>query len=109
MGEELILSKTEQYWYDHIQACERSGKTISAYTAENNLRKWKFHNWKNRLIKTGFVFQSRRKHRFKKVSIANGISGEKENIKIHFPNGIILEWNGCVSEKQLISFLSHWS
>lgn len=108
MVEELTLSEAEQYWHDHIQACETSGKTISAYTAENNLRMWKFHNWKNRLIKKGLVFRSRRKYRFQKVSIAKGISGERENTKIHFPNGMVLEWNGVISEKQLISFLSHW-
>ena len=108
MVEELTLSEAEQYWHDHIQACETSGKTISAYAAENNLKKWEFHNWKNRLIKKGLVFRSRRKYRFQKVSIAKGISEERENIKIHFPNGMVLEWNGVISEKQLISFLSHW-
>jgi len=108
MVEEMILSEGEQYWYDHIQACETSGKNISVYTQENNLKKWKFHSWKNRLIKKGLVFRSRRKHRFKKVSIAKGISGDRENIKIHFPSGIVLECNGVISEKQLISFLSHW-
>jgi len=105
------LSEKGRFWLTHIENCYRDGGSVTSYLQKHNLKDSGFYFWKNRLQKHGALKRpaTSTKVSFQKVSIRPEISpGAAEEIKIHFPNGLVLEWKGKIPEGRIVSLLSHW-
>lgn len=98
------LTAKQQFWYEHVQQCERSGQTLAAYAAEHDLDVKRFYNWKWLLAKRGVVAGATvTEARFTQVHIADGAAG---GWRLRFPNGCVLE-SDRTNEALLSAALSH--
>ncbi len=50
------LSKSRQFWLDHIRQCEAEKMMPTEYCKKHNLVKQRFYNYKSDLRKQGFQF-----------------------------------------------------
>lgn len=50
------LSKSRQFWLDHIRQCEKQNLTAAEYCKKNNLVKQYFYQYKSELRKLGISF-----------------------------------------------------
>lgn len=50
------LSKSRQFWLDHIRQCEKEKQTAAEYCKKHNLIKQRFYHYKSELRKLGILF-----------------------------------------------------
>lgn len=86
------LSERQREWLEHLRACRAQGLSLKAYAEEQGLNLQRFYHWHRRLKRLGLVatdtpvsFAAIR------VSAAPGVTGSQ---RLHFPNGLLLEWDG---------------
>ena len=97
------LTDRQQYWLEHIKACDASGKCASAYAAERGFRVGAMYAGKKSLIQKGMLPQPAGV-RFQRVrSEAATVGGEW---RIQLLNGVSVEFSGAVDSGSLSSILS---
>ena len=52
------LSKSRQFWLDHIRQCEKEKLTVAEYCKKHNLVKQRFYHYKSELRKLGIPFSA---------------------------------------------------
>ena len=122
------LTKKQRFWLSHLRACEESGQSKVSYAAAHGLKPKYLYNWKTRLIQVGILPDAlatsvgkpsrtpnpiRKPQRAKTAGLsftAVRVAGVTETgIRIHFPNGILLEIGAStesIPSQQLLSLLA---
>lgn len=76
-------------WFEHIQACERSGQRMYDYAREHGLNQKGFYNAKTRLIKRGILKSKSGAVSFQRVAVAS--EPTRFGCRVRLPNGVVIE------------------
>ena len=98
-----VLTERQQYWLEQLKACEASGKSASAYAAEQGFHVGAMYAGKKSLLKKGVLPQTA-SARFQRVeTVATDASNEW---RIRLPNGLSVEFSGSVDAGSLSTVLT---
>ena len=97
------LTERQRYWLQHIQACEASGKSIAAYSAEQGIAARAMYGGKKVLVKKG-VLPRTRPSRFQRAQVVAPASGNAWRIQM--PNGLSVTFSGTVDARTLSTVLT---
>ncbi len=96
--EELRLTEHQRYWLEKIQACEASGKRITAYAAEHGFPVRAMYDAKKALVRKG-VLPRTQGVRFQLAETTAVISDSEWHIRL--PNGVSVDFSGTVEAESL--------
>jgi hypothetical protein len=96
------LTDRQRFWLKHIQACEASGKSIAAYSAEQGIAARAMYGGKKVLVKKG-VLATIRPARFQRVQVMGATVGNQWRIGL--PNGMSVAFAGEVDTQALTAIL----
>jgi len=96
------LTERQRYWLQHIQACEASGKSIAAYSAEQGIDARAMYGGKKVLVKKG-VLETTRPARFQRVQVME--TTVNNQWRIGLPNGVSVAFVGTVDAGALTAIL----
>ena len=96
------LTGRQRYWLEHIQACEASGKSIAAYSAELGIAARAMYGGKMVLVKKG-VLATTRPARFQRVQVMEATVANQWRIGL--PNGVSVAFAGEVDTQALTAIL----
>lgn len=86
------LTERQREWLEHVQACRAEGLSLKAYAEQAGLDVQQLYRWHRRLKLLGFIGGT------KAVSFAavqvQGCGERAGTQRLHFPNGLVLEWGG---------------
>ncbi len=100
---ERALTEHQRYWLERIQACEASGKSITAYAAEHGFPVRAMYDAKKVLVRKG-VLPRTQCARFQRVQTeAVGVGGKWH---IQLPNGVVVDFSGPVEAGTLSTVLN---
>ncbi len=110
--QDLGLTERQQFWLDHIRACEASGSSTAQYAKNHDLRVASLYQRKKEFRKRGLLPTPLCKvPSFAKVRRTS--DGVREGVlRICFPSGVRVEWlaSSKSSEiKQLLPVVAHLS
>ncbi len=89
---DLGLTERQQFWLDHLRACEDSGSSAAQYAKDHDLRVTSLYQRKKQFRKRGLLSTpSCTAPSFVKVRSAPGKASE-DVLRIFFPNGVRVEW-----------------
>ena len=97
------LTNRQRYWLEHVQACEASGKSIAAYSAEQGIAARAMYGGKKVLVKKG-VLATTRSARFQRVQVMEAAASNQWRIGL--PNGVSVAFAGEVDARALSTVLS---
>ena len=97
------LTERQRYWLEHIQACEASGKSASAYAVEQGFRVGGMYAGKKLLIRKGVLPQATGS-RFQRV--LPSIASVDNEWRIRLPNGVSVDFSGAVDAGSLSRVLN---
>jgi transposase-like protein len=89
MSQPIPLTLKQQFWLEHLRACERSGQTMKDYAQHHDLSIGTFYAWKKTLRRKGALgtYLSAAPSLFQKVALQNH-SGA---LRLVLPTGLSLE------------------
>ena len=99
---EQSLTEHQRYWLERIQACEGSGKSITAYAAEHGFPVRAMYDAKKVLVRKG-VLPRTQGVRFQRAQTMAVISDSEWHIRL--PNGISVDFSGTVEAGSLSTVL----
>jgi hypothetical protein len=86
------LSERQRAWLEHLRACRSQGLSLKAYAEQQGLNLQRFYHWHRRLKRLGLVATDTPvSFAAVRVSASRGVTGTQ---RLHFPNGLMLEWDG---------------
>jgi hypothetical protein len=86
------LTGRQHEWLEHFRACRAQGLSLKAYAEQQGLNLQRFYHWHRRLKRLGLVATDAPvSFAAVRVSAAAGVAGYQ---RLHFPNGVMLEWDG---------------
>jgi hypothetical protein len=86
------LTERQREWLEHLRACRSQGRSLKAYAEQQGLNLQRFYHWHRRLKRLGLVAMvAPVSFAAVRVSTAPGVTGSQ---RLHFPNGLMLEWDG---------------
>ena len=87
------LTERQREWLEHLRACRAQGLTFKAYAEQQGLDLQRFYHWHRRLKRLGLVASDAPvSFAAIRVSAPAGVTGTQ---RLHFPNGLMLEWDGA--------------
>jgi hypothetical protein len=98
-----VLTQRQRYWLQHIQACEASGKSIAAYSAEQGIAARAMYGGKKVLVKKG-VLATTRPSRFQRLEVME--ASVSNQWRIGLPNGVSVAFIGEVDARALTAILN---
>jgi len=96
------LTERQRFWLKHIRACEASGKSIAAYSAEQGIAARAMYTGKKILVKKG-VLPAMRSARFQRVQVME--AAVNNQWRIGLPNGVSVAFAGEVDTQALTAIL----
>jgi hypothetical protein len=96
------LTERQRFWLKHVQACEASGKSIAAYSAEQGIAARAMYGGKKVLVKKG-VLATARPARFQRVQVME--AAVSNQWRIGLPNGVSVAFAGEVDAPSLTAIL----
>ena len=99
---EMNLTERQQYWLEHILACEDSGKSVTTYAAEHGFHVGAMYAGKKMLVRKG-VLPRTRHSRFQRVQTAVTVDNRW---RIQLPNGVSVDFSGTVDAGTLSTVLT---
>ena len=96
------LTERQRFWLKHIQACEASGKSIAAYSAEQGIVAQAMYGGKKVLVKKGML-PATRPARFQRVQVVEATLSSQWRISL--PNGVSVAFVGEVDGQALTAIL----
>ena len=96
------LTERQRFWLKHIQACEASGKSIAAYSAEQGIVARAMYGGKKVLVKKGML-PATRPARFQRVQVVEATLSSQWRIGL--PNGVSVAFVGEVDAQSLTAIL----
>ena len=105
MGESngSTLTEHQRKWLGRVQACEGSGKSISAYASEQGFPVRAMYDARKVLVRKG-VLPRTHGRRFQRVQTAS-VSTDNEWC-IRLPNGVSVDFSGAVDAGALSTVLN---
>jgi hypothetical protein len=86
------LTERQREWLEHLRACRSQGLSLKTYAEQQGLNLQRFYHWHRRLKRLGLVATDTPvSFAAVRVSAAPGVTGTQ---RLHFPNGLMLEWDG---------------
>ena len=101
--ERATLTDRDRYWLEHVQACEASGKRMTAYATEHGLGVRAMYDGKRALVKKG-VLPRTHQNRFQRVRVVEPVVGSEWCIQL--PNGVSVAFAGSVDARTLATVLN---
>ena len=101
--DELRLTEHQRYWLERIQACEASGKRVTAYAAEHGFPVRAMYDAKKILVKKG-VLPRTQGVRFQRAETMP--VGSDNEWRIRLPNGVAVDFSGTVDAASLTVVLT---
>ena len=92
------LTERQQYWLDHIRACEESGETTKAYAEAHGLSVSMMYSWRKELTMRGTWCRQSSTSRsagFDRVQVVES-KLPTGTWRITLPNGVQIEFCGVV-------------
>ena len=103
VGEEARLTEHQRKWLGRVQACEASGKSVTAYASEHGFPVRAMYDAKKVLVRKG-VLPRTQQTRFQRVkTTAVSIGGEW---RVQLPSGVSVEFSGYVDAGSLSTVLN---
>lgn len=93
-----------KFWENHIKQCEASGQSQRDYCKKHDLIVNRFYDWKHRITATDKSQVS-----FLPVVLSDSAANNHLSIRIHTPNGYIIEvedQNGTIEINRLVSMVA---
>jgi len=85
-------TERQREWLGHLQACRSRGLSLKAYAEQQGLNLQRFYHWHRRLKRLGLVrCEQTVSFAAVRASEMRGVGGVQ---RLHFPNGLMLEWEG---------------
>jgi len=82
------LTEKQQYWLDHVQACDRAGLSMRSYAEANGLSLTALYSWKATLRRKG-ALDAAKPRLFQRATVVGGrTSGD---CRLVLPSGLALE------------------
>lgn len=100
---ESTLTERQQYWLNHIRACEASGKSIADYAVEHEISAKTMYAGKKMLVKKGILPRTR-SNRFQRAQISS--IAVNHDWRIQLPNGVSVVFSGAVEAHTLRTVLN---
>ena len=100
---EVKLTERQQYWLEHIQACEASGKSVTTYAAEHGFHVGAMYAGKKMLVRKG-ALRGAQLSRFQRLQTVPVTVDQKWRIQL--PNGVLVEFSGTVDAGALLTVLN---
>jgi len=97
------LTKRQQYWLDHVRACEASGLRVAEYAQQHELTVRSMYDGKKMLVAKGILPRTRRP-RFQRAQVVS--TSEPCNWRIQLPNGVAVVFSGKVDTATLATVLN---
>jgi hypothetical protein len=97
------LTKRQEYWLSHLQACNSAGLTITAYAKDKQINVKSLYSAKESLIKKGILPRAQRPSRFQRAKVID-ISRDY-TFRIQLPNGVCVTAPGSVDSVSLSMIL----
>ena len=101
--QESTLTERQQYWLNHIRACEASGKSIADYAVEHEISSKTMYAGKKMLVKKG-ILPRIRSSRFQRAQISS--IAVNHDWRIQLPNGVMIAFSGAVEAHTLSTVLN---
>ena len=101
------LSERQQYWLDHLEACERTGQTTKAYAQAHGLSISMMYSWRKKLVHRGILSRcsgTSLAKGFARVQVVDTQSPASE-WNIVLLNGVQIGISGAVDEASLSTVL----
>ena len=100
---EMKLTERQQYWLEHIQACETSGKSVARYAEEHGFHVGAMYAGKKMLVRKGALRGAplSRFQRLQTVPVTGGLQW-----CIRLPNGVSVDFSGTVEAGALLTVLN---
>ena len=96
------LTQRQQFWLEHIQACEASGKSMAEYAASKGIAVRAMYSGRKALIKKG-VLPTEQPARFQRVQVME--TPVSNQWRIGLPNGVSVAFVGEVDAGALTAIL----
>ena len=100
---ETRLTEHQRYWLERIQACEASGKSITAYASEHGFPVRAMYDAKKVLVRKGVLPRTQCAH-FQRVQTEAVTVGSEWHIEL--PNGAAVDFSGTVEAGTLSTILN---
>ena len=100
---EVKLTERQQYWLEHIQACEASGKSVTSYAAEHGFHVGAMYAGKKMLVRKG-ALRGAPLSRFQRLQTVPVTVDQKWRIQL--PNGVLVDFSGTVDAGALLTVLN---
>jgi hypothetical protein len=89
---ERTLSERQREWLEHGQACRARGLSLKRYAEQAGLDVPRLYGWHRRLKQLGLIGGIEAVD-FAAVQV-QGCAQQAGRQRLHFPNGLVLEWGG---------------
>jgi len=96
------LTKRQQYWLEHVRACEASGLRVAEYTAQHDLTVRSMYAGKKMLVAKG-ILSGQRSGRFQRAQVIP--TAHHNDWRIQLPNGVAVVFSGEVDAATLTTVL----
>ncbi len=100
---EQALTDHQRYWLERVKACEASGKSVVAYSAEHGLAVRAMYDAKKVLVRKGVLPRTHRAQFQRVQPEAVAVGGEW---RIQLPNGVSVDFSGTVDAGSLSTVLN---
>jgi len=92
MLHDIPLTEKQQFWLEHVQACDKSGLSMKAYAHTNELSVGSFYTWKKTLRRKGVIADSQADapQLFRKAVVVDSSHARASAL---LPSGLVLEFD----------------
>ncbi len=96
--EEASLTERQQYWLEHVRACDSAGKSTVEYAQEQGIEVKTMYSARKLLVEKG-VLPRPKSSRFQKAKVVSGPADAQWRVQL--PNGAAVAFGGEVDGKSL--------
>lgn len=101
--QEASLTERQQYWLNHVRACDSAGKTTVEYAQAQGIEVKTMYSARKALAEKG-VLPCPKPPRFQKAEVVSGPADTQWRVQL--PNGAVVTFDGEVDGKRLKLILS---
>ena len=99
------LTERQQYWLNHIRACDAENKTSVQYARAHGINVKSLYSARKALAEKGTLPRPQ-PSRFQKAQVSSGLVQSDTHWQVQLPNGVVIAFGGAVDAKSLSLVLS---
>ena len=99
------LTERQQYWQNHIRACDSAGQTSVDYARQHGMNVKSLYSARKALAQKGQLPRAQ-PPRFQKAEVSSSHLHRDSQWRIQLPNGVAIEFGGQVDARTLSIVLS---